>query len=30
MDKLCDYTACNCCNADSVSILILKEHKKKM
>ena len=29
MEKLCDYTACNCCNADSVSILILKEHKQK-
>ena len=29
MAKLCDYTACNCCNADSVSMLILKEHKQK-
>jgi hypothetical protein len=29
MEKLCDYTACNCCNADSVSMLILKEHKQK-
>ena len=29
MEKLCDYTACNCCNADGVSMLILKEHKQK-
>jgi len=29
MGKLCDYTKTNCCNADSVSMLILKEHKKK-
>ena len=29
MEKLCEYTACNCCNADSVSMLILKEHQQK-
>ena len=29
MAKLCDYTKCNCCNADSVSMFILKEHKQK-
>ena len=29
MGKLCDYTKTNCCNADSVSMLILKEHKQK-